>query len=131
MRLFKRLIWNSWVPIKVSFFVWEATWKGILTMDNLRWEVGLWWTDVFYAKAIRNLVITSFLIILRQVCYGSWSSPCLEWFRCCKPQSKQCCLVGIANPLGRGERRRGMLPLFVCFELFGKKGIGLLIMLSL
>ena len=31
-----RLIWNSWAPIKVRFFVWEATWKGIPTMDNLK-----------------------------------------------------------------------------------------------
>ena len=31
-----RLIWNSWAPTKVSFCVWEVTWKGILIMDNLK-----------------------------------------------------------------------------------------------
>ena len=30
------LIWNSWAPAKVSFFVWEVEWKGILTMDILK-----------------------------------------------------------------------------------------------
>ena len=64
-------------------------------------------------------MITSFFIVLRLVCYDNWS--CLEWFGCCIPQSKQHFLVGIANPLGRGKRRRGMLLLFVCFGLFGNR----------
>ena len=45
--------------------------------------------------------------------------------------SKQCFLVSIIDPLGRGERRREMLFLFVCFGLLGKREIkGLLIILS-
>ena len=27
------LIWNSWVTTKVGFFVWEASWGRILTLD--------------------------------------------------------------------------------------------------
>ena len=27
------LIWNSWVPTKVGFFAWGASWGRILTMD--------------------------------------------------------------------------------------------------
>ena len=30
------MIWNSWVPPKVSFFAWEATWAKVLTLDDLR-----------------------------------------------------------------------------------------------
>ena len=28
-----RVIWNTLVPSRVSFFVWEATWKNVLTLD--------------------------------------------------------------------------------------------------
>ena len=30
------LVWNPWVPTKVSFFAWEASWDIILTMDQLK-----------------------------------------------------------------------------------------------
>ena len=30
-----RVIWNSLVPSKVSFFAWEATWKKALTLDRI------------------------------------------------------------------------------------------------
>ena len=29
------VIWNPWVPTRVSFFPWEAVWKGILTREKL------------------------------------------------------------------------------------------------
>ena len=29
-------MWNSWAPIRASFFAWEATWAKILTHDQLR-----------------------------------------------------------------------------------------------
>ena len=29
-------IWNSWVPTKVSFFAWEASWDKVLTLDHLK-----------------------------------------------------------------------------------------------
>ena len=31
-----KLIWNSKVPTKVGFFVWEASWGRILTLDQLK-----------------------------------------------------------------------------------------------
>ncbi|RVW72345.1 putative mitochondrial protein [Vitis vinifera] len=30
------LVWNPWVPKRVSFFAWEAIWGRILTMDQLK-----------------------------------------------------------------------------------------------
>ena len=30
------LVWNPWVPKGVSFFAWEAIWRRILTMDQLK-----------------------------------------------------------------------------------------------
>ena len=30
-----RVIWNSLVPPRVSFFAWEATWKKVLTLDRI------------------------------------------------------------------------------------------------
>ena len=31
-----RVIWNSLVPPRVSFFVWEATWNNALTLDRIQ-----------------------------------------------------------------------------------------------
>ena len=31
-----RLIWNSLVPSRVSFFAWEATWKKVITLDRIQ-----------------------------------------------------------------------------------------------
>ena len=28
--------WNSWAPVGVHFFAWEATWGKILTLDQLK-----------------------------------------------------------------------------------------------
>ena len=30
-----RTIWTPWVPIRASFFGWEATWSRLLTIDRL------------------------------------------------------------------------------------------------
>ena len=30
------IIWNSLVPLRVSFFAWEATWGKVLTLDRLQ-----------------------------------------------------------------------------------------------
>ena len=30
------MIWNSWVPVRVNFFAWEATCVKILTLDQLK-----------------------------------------------------------------------------------------------
>ena len=29
-------VWNSWVPTKVGFFAWEASWGKVLTLDQLK-----------------------------------------------------------------------------------------------
>ena len=33
------IVWNSWVPLRISFFAWEATWAKILTLDQLKRRV--------------------------------------------------------------------------------------------
>ena len=30
------MIWRSWAPMRVSFFVWEASWSRILSLDQLK-----------------------------------------------------------------------------------------------
>ena len=31
-----RVIGDSLVPLRVSFFAWEATWKNVLTLDQIK-----------------------------------------------------------------------------------------------
>ena len=49
-----QLIWRALAPVKVSFFVWEASHGKILTIDNLQKRGSLWLTDVICAKRIPN-----------------------------------------------------------------------------
>ena len=30
------IMWNPWVPTRVTFFTWEAVWGRILTLDQLK-----------------------------------------------------------------------------------------------
>ena len=78
--------------------------------------------DVFYAKVKRNLEITPLFTVLRQVCHGNWPSTFLELFGV-EYLSPSNILQLAVTLLEREERRCGMLLLFVCFELFGKKEI--------
>ena len=32
------IVWNAWVPPKVSLFTWEMTWGKTLTLDQLQWK---------------------------------------------------------------------------------------------
>ena len=31
-----KIIWNLWILLKVSFFIWEACWGRVLTLDQLQ-----------------------------------------------------------------------------------------------
>ena len=31
-----KIVWNPWIPSKVSFFTWEACWEKVLTLDQLQ-----------------------------------------------------------------------------------------------
>ena len=31
-----QLIWSNWVPTKMSFFAWEASWGKVLTLDQIK-----------------------------------------------------------------------------------------------
>ncbi|RVW37937.1 hypothetical protein CK203_101880 [Vitis vinifera] len=31
-----KIIWNSYVRLKISFFAWEASWGRVLTLDRLQ-----------------------------------------------------------------------------------------------
>ena len=31
-----KIIWNSWIPLKMSFFTWEACWGKVSTLDQLQ-----------------------------------------------------------------------------------------------
>ena len=43
----KRLVWNKLVPTKVGFFVWEACWGKVLTLDQLK-RIGFSLANRFY-----------------------------------------------------------------------------------
>ena len=30
-----KMVWNPWIPSKVSFFTWEACWEKVLTLDQV------------------------------------------------------------------------------------------------
>ena len=45
-----KIVWNPWIPSKVSFFTWEACWGHVWLWISLKKEGGFWPAGVFYAK---------------------------------------------------------------------------------
>ena len=68
------VVWNAWVPPKVSFFAWEVTWGKALTLDQLQRRGGLWLIVISYVYLMRSQLTTSFCIVARQGCCGSYYS---------------------------------------------------------
>ena len=81
-----RVIWNSLVPPRVSFFAWEAMWKKALTLDRIQRRgfslASLWLIDVICACQRNSLLITSSCIVwarpfsVREALLG-WLGPCV------------------------------------------------------
>lgn len=44
------VIWYPWAPFELSFFVSEACWGKVLTLDQLQKGDGHWLIDVVYVK---------------------------------------------------------------------------------
>ncbi|RVX16273.1 hypothetical protein CK203_014499 [Vitis vinifera] len=61
-----KIIWNSCVRPKLSFFVWEASWGRVLTLDRLQKRGWAWQIDVFCAKHVRSQLTTSSFIVKKQ-----------------------------------------------------------------
>ena len=69
-----RTVWTSWVPIRASFFGWEAAWSRLLTTDRLKrfgWSIP---NRFFCANMRRKPQITFFCFARKLECYGFWSS---------------------------------------------------------
>lgn len=47
-------VWNSWMPVKMSFFAWEATWERILQLVSLTGADGQWLIVALRAKMRKN-----------------------------------------------------------------------------
>ena len=45
-----KIVWNPWIPSKVSFFTWEACWGNVWLWISFKKEDGFWPAGVFYAK---------------------------------------------------------------------------------
>ena len=73
-----KIIWNSCVQPKISFFAWEALWRRVLTLDRQR-GVGLWQIDAFCAKRVRSQITTSSFIVKKQGKCGCCSFLFLEY----------------------------------------------------
>ena len=68
------VVWNAWVQPKASFFAWEVTWGKALTLDQLQRRGGLWLIVISYVCLMRSQLTTSFCIVARQGCCGSYYS---------------------------------------------------------
>ncbi|RVW28290.1 hypothetical protein CK203_099945 [Vitis vinifera] len=95
-----------WMATKRGQFSVKSFHDGMIQRGPDSFPTRLIWNSWAPIKTRRNLVITSFFIVLGEVCYGNWSSPYLEWFGYCIPQSKQRYLVSIADP--SEEKKEGV-----------------------
>ena len=65
-----RTIWTPWVPIRTSFFGWEAAWCRLLTIDRLKRFVWSIPNRFFCANMRRKAQITFSCFVRRPECYG-------------------------------------------------------------
>ena len=64
------LVWNPWVPVRVSFFTWELLWGRILTLEQLKRR---WWRipyRCYMCKGDEETANHSLLHYWKQPCYG-------------------------------------------------------------
>ena len=56
------IVWNSWAPVRVSFFAWQATWAKIYTLDQLR-KIERCLINATCARKKKKRVIIFFFIV--------------------------------------------------------------------
>ena len=122
-----RVIWNSLVPPRVSFFAWEATWKKVLTLDRIHRMGSLWLIDVICACQRNSLLITSSCIVWWQEVYGAYFFPSLGFRGRSLFQLERRYWGGLGLVWEKGGRKCGFQLACAFFRLFGRKEtVGLL-----
>ena len=81
-----KIIWNHWVQPKISFVAWAASWRKVLTLDQIQKKGWALTNDVFYAKIMRSLLTIFFSIAKRRGRCGICFLPCLECVGCFLPR---------------------------------------------
>lgn len=117
----KGIIWNSWVQIKVSFLACEACQWKVLTLEQLRGEVGSQQTNITFVKAKWSLLIVSFFIVLKLGSYGTCLLiylVLLGFFLC---QLRMSCQVDMTPLWEESKRRYEELPRCVFSGNCGKR----------
>ena len=74
-----KIIWNSCVQPKLSFFTWEASWGRVLTLDRLQKRGWALANRCFCAKRVRSQLTTSSFIVKKQGKCGCCSFLFLEF----------------------------------------------------
>ena len=117
------LVWNPWVPKRVSFFAWEAIWGRILTMDQLKRRGWALPSRCYLCKADEELANHVLICCPKatMIWHLIFALFGVHWF--CPILSRKPFLVGTAPLLERKEKRRGMQPLYVYFGLYERKEI--------
>ena len=77
------IIWNSWVPPKVSLFAWEATWGKVLTLDLLKRRGWLVATKCFLChEEEKSVNITFSFTVTRLGLFDTYCFLCLACYGC-------------------------------------------------
>ncbi|RVX01678.1 hypothetical protein CK203_024373 [Vitis vinifera] len=114
-----KIIWNSCVQPKLSFFAWEASWGRVLTLDRLQKRGWVMANRCFFAIRVRRQLITFLSIVKKR---GSLDGvPFLFWCFVGFPRSVKETLLGWRGPLWeRKGRWHGNWVRYACFGLFGR-----------
>ena len=122
-----QLIWSNWVPTKMSFFAWEASWGKVLTLDQIKKRGRALANRCFLCGKDEETI--DHLLLHCPVARLLWDL-LLAIFGCIgcslsrfqKPSSR-----GVAPVWVREGKRLGWLRPKHCFGLFGVKEITLLL----
>lgn len=122
------IVWNSWVPSRVSFLAWEAMWGKVLTLDPLKRKDWRILNKCHMCKEKKKQLNTSSFIVWNKSFYGIWFMPCLEFSGWCILQWYVSFWVGMGSLLERKENR--FKKLLLCAYSVWRKIEELLIILK-
>ncbi|RVX18032.1 putative ribonuclease H protein [Vitis vinifera] len=123
------IMWNPCVPTKVCFFAWEAFWGKVLTLDQLKKRGRFLAKDASFAVRKKSQLIIFLFNAPGQECYGSYCLLFLVLLGSFLFRLEIPLVVGVALTWARSAERCGRQPLCVFFGRFGKKEIGLLLIM--
>ena len=91
--------------MKVGFSAWEATWRWILMIDQLKKRVCIMSNRCYMCKSSGRIGLSFATSLPKQISCGSWYSLYLMWLGWCTSPQEEICWIDMDLLWERNERK--------------------------